>query len=208
MSSQFWDERYRADDYAYGREPNEFLREQAARIPRGSVLCLAEGEGRNAVFLAGLGYEVTALDFSVEGLRKTERLARELGVEVTTLFADLAEYHPGAQSFTGIVAIFAHLPPPVRQRVHAWVAGALSPGGVFILEAYRPEQLAFDTGGPRDPSLLMTLASLNQELTGLATVIGREVEREVHEGQFHSGRSATVQLVATRLQLAVHSEVA
>ena len=84
MTSQFWDDRYRADEYAYGREPNEFLVEHAARIPRGPILCLAEGEGRNAVFLAGLGHEVTAVDFSPEALRKTERLAREHNVKVTT----------------------------------------------------------------------------------------------------------------------------
>ena len=91
MSSTFWDERFRGNEYAYGREPNDFLRAEAHRIPAGPVLCLAEGEGRNAVFLAGLGHEVTAVDFSLEGLRKTERLAREHGValEVNGLAARL-----------------------------------------------------------------------------------------------------------------------
>jgi SAM-dependent methyltransferase len=198
MASHFWDDRYRTDEYVYGREPNEFLVEQAARIPRGRVLCLAEGEGRNAVFLAGLGHEVTAVDFSAEGLRKTERLALEHKVKVETVCADLAAYEPDADSFTGIVSIFAHLPPPVRKRVHSWVPRVLVPGGVLILEAYRPEQLALDTGGPRDPSLLMTLDGLRDELAPLTIEAGRSVERQIHEGVFHSGRSATVQVVAAR----------
>lgn len=198
MSSRFWDDRYRSDEYAYGREPNEFLRTEAHRIGRGRVLCLAEGEGRNAVFLAGLGHEVTAVDLSAEGLRKAERLAREKHVEITTVQADLATYEPDVDAFTGIVATFAHLPPPVRRQVHAWIARALRLGGVFVLEAYTPHQLAFDTGGPRDAALLMTLEGLKEELSPLAVEIGREVERQVHEGPFHQGLSATVQIVAVR----------
>jgi SAM-dependent methyltransferase len=198
MSSQFWDERFRADEYAYGREPNDVLRAEAHRIPPGRVLCLAEGEGRNAVFLARLGYEVTAVDFSVEGLRKAERLAREQNVEIKTVQADLETYEPEVEAFTGIVAIFAHLPLPVRKRVHAWVPRALQPGGVFVLEAYTPQQLAFATGGPRNAALLMTLEALREELAPLTIEIGREVEREIHEGGFHGGPSATVQLVALR----------
>jgi SAM-dependent methyltransferase len=197
-SSQFWDDRYRDDEYAYGREPNEFLRAEAHRIAPGRVLCIAEGEGRNAVFLAGLGHEVTAVDFSVEGLRKAERLAREQNVEIATVQADLATYEPELDAFTGIVAIFAHLPEPVRKHVHGWIPRALRPGGIYILEAYTPAQLALGTGGPRNAALLMTLAGLKEELAPLTMEVGREVEREIHEGALHGGPSATVQLVATR----------
>lgn len=198
MATKFWDDRYRTDEYAYGREPNDFLREGAARIPRGRVLCLAEGEGRNAVFLARLGHDVTAVDFSSEGLRKTERLAREHDVKVTTVCADLATYQPEDDHFTGIISIFAHLPPVVRARVHAWVPRALVLGGVFVLEAYRPEQLQFNTGGPRDATLLMTLAGLRDELAPLKIELGREIERQIDEGSYHRGPSATVQVLAVR----------
>jgi SAM-dependent methyltransferase len=198
MPSQFWDERYRTDGYAYGREPNDFLRAEAHRIPRGRVLCVAEGEGRNAVYLAGLGHTVTAVDFSAEGLRKAEQLAREQNVAITTVQADLATYEPELDAFTGIVAIFAHLPAPVRTRVHGWVARALRPGGVFILEAYTPDQIPLGTGGPRDPAMLMTLAGLKEELAPLAIDVGREVRREIEEGSFHGGPSATVQVVASK----------
>jgi SAM-dependent methyltransferase len=198
MNSQFWDDRYRADEYAYGREPNGFLRAEAHRIAPGRVLCLAEGEGRNAVFLAGLGHGVTAVDFSAEGLRKAERLAREQNVDIATVHADLTTYEPEIDAFAGVVAIFAHLPPAVRKRVHGWIPRALRLGGVYILEAYTPAQLGFNTGGPRDPALLMTLAGLKEELAPLTIDVGREVEREIHEGAFHGGPSATVQLVAVR----------
>lgn len=198
MNPNFWDERYRGDAYAYGREPNEFLRGEAHRIPRGDVLCLAEGEGRNAVFLAGLGHRVTAVDFSTEGLRKAERLAKDSGVTIELVQADLATYEPRLDAYAGIVSIFAHTPAETRRRIHAWVPRALAPGGVFVLEAYTPNQIAFGTGGPKNPALCMTLDELRGDLAALDLVILREVERDVHEGALHGGRSATVQVVGVR----------
>ena len=194
----FWNERFGATEYAYGREPNDFVRAEAHRIPPGPVLCLAEGEGRNAVFLAERGHAVTAVDFSREGLRKTQSLARERGVEVTTTLADLAEYVPPVEAFSGVVAVFAHLPPLVRRRVHGWIHAALRPGGVLLLEGYHVEQLAFNTGGPRDAALLFSLPELSVELAPLRIEVGRHVRRDVVEGRFHTGPSATVQVVAAR----------
>lgn len=198
MSKQIWDERYSAEDFTYGMEPNDLLRDEVARIPRGRVLCLAEGEGRNAVFLAGLGYEVTAVDFSSVGLRKAERLARDRNVRVELIEADLATFDLGRDAWQGIVSIFAHTPPPVRKRIHAAIPAALRPGGVLILEAYRPRQLELGTGGPKDVTLMPTLAELRDELGGLELLIAREADREIHEGRGHSGPSATVQLVGRR----------
>ncbi len=198
IPKSFWDERYRTGEFVYGTEPNDFLRDEVARIPKGRVLCLAEGEGRNAVFLAGLGYDVTGVDFSAEGLRKAERLARERGVALTLIEADLATFDLGVDRWTGIVSMWAHTPSVVRRRLHADVARALVPGGVFVLEAYRPEQIALGTGGPKNPDMLPTLAQLRDELAGLELVIARETDRDVREGAGHGGPSATVQVVAIR----------
>jgi len=198
MNKQAWDERFGGDEYAYGVEPNDFLREHAARIPDGPVLCLAEGEGRNSVFVAGLGHPVTAVDFSREGLRKTARLAAERGVDVELVEADLSSYDLGVDRWAGIVSIFAHTPPEIRRRLHAAIPHALRPGGVLVLEAYRPEQLALGTGGPRDAAFMPTLSDLRTELAGLDLEIAREASREVHEGRYHAGPSATVQVVAVR----------
>ncbi len=193
--TDFWDQRYGGDDYAYGVEPNDFLRAEAHRIPNGPVLCLAEGEGRNAVFLAGLGHQVTAIDLSVEGLRKAEQLARRAGVTLELIHADLATFALGLDRWSGIVEIFMHLPPAVRRRVHAQIPLALRAGGCLVLESYRPEQLALGTGGPKDVALLPTLADLRDELRPLELVVARDVDREIHEGRFHAGPSATIQIV-------------
>ncbi len=193
-----WDERYGAADFAYGKEPNEFLASVADRIPPGPVLCLAEGQGRNAVFLAKSGRVVTAVDRSAVGLVRAHELAKERGVTVKTVQADLAAYiiRPGAWS--GIVAIFAHLPQPLRSRVYRSAAAGLAPGGAFILEAYTPAQIAHGTGGPKDPAMLPTLEELKANLAGLELEIARECERDVIEGKHHTGLSAVVQIVARK----------
>jgi len=162
------------------------------------VLCLAEGEGRNAVHLAGLGYRVTAVDSSAAGLRKAERLARERGVTLECVHADLADYDLGTARWAGIVSIFAHLPPPLRRQVHAAIPRALRPGGILLLEAYTPAQLDHGTGGPPVAELMMDAASLRDELQGLVFEHLAECEREVVEGKGHRGTGAVVQAIARK----------
>ena len=191
-----WDERYAEDDYVYGTEPNDFLRAAVANVPRGRALCLAEGEGRNAVFLAQQGFDVLAVDSSAVGLQKAQRLAEDRGVQIETLVADLADYAIDPDSWDLIVSIFCHLPPDVRRRLHAEVVAGLRPGGVFILEAYTPAQLEWGTGGPPTAELMMTREALTEELEGLEFEEAVERERDVIEGRFHTGRGAVVQVLA------------
>jgi len=193
-----WDERYATPEYVYGTEPNDFLASVARRIPPGRVLSIADGEGRNGVFLATLGYDVTSVDASAVGLAKAVQLAATRDVRLTTQVVDLADYviEPGA--WTGIVSIFVHLPPALRRRVHAEVVRGLAPGGVFILEAYSPDQLRHGTGGPSNPELLPTLDTLRAELKGLELVHAVALERQVREGAFHNGLSAVVQVLARK----------
>jgi len=193
-----WDERFSEPGYAYGTEANDFLVSVADRIPRGKVLCLAEGEGRNAVYLAGLGYEVTAVDSSIVGLEKARSLAREHGVSIETVNADLAEYPIEATTWQGIVSIFCHLPPVTRAALHERCLRGLAPGGVFILEGFTPRQLELGTGGPRSHELLMELDIIRQELPGLHLEIARELMREVVEGKYHRGKAAVTQLLAVK----------
>lgn len=200
MDAQFWNERYNVPGHVYGEAPNAFVAESASHIPPGPVLCLAEGEGRNAVHLATLGHDVTAVDQSEVGLAKAGQLASSRNVKIKTVLADLAHYPFAPATWSGIVATFAHLPLPLRQRVHRDVVAALQPGGVFILEAYTPAQLAFETGGPKSPELLMTLAALREELSGLSLLVARELEREVREGAGHTGRGAVVQILGKKTQ--------
>ncbi|AGC47055.1 thiopurine S-methyltransferase [Myxococcus stipitatus DSM 14675] len=192
-----WNERYSDAFASYGTEPNDFLREVAARIPEGPVLCLAEGEGRNAVFVARRGHAVTAVDLSEVGLANAAKLASERGVVLTTVLADLGAYDLGEARWAGIVSIWAHVPPEVRARLHAACVRALRPGGAFVLEAYTPRQLGRPgKGGPSDASLLMTPEGLREELAGLRLERCVEVDREVSEGRFHLGPSTTVQVLA------------
>ena len=193
-----WDSRYSEPGFAYGTEPNAFLRSMADRIPRGRVLSLADGEGRNSVYLAGLGYDVVGVDSSRVGISKAARLAAERGVTVKTVVSDLADFVIEPSSWQGIVSIYCHLPQPLRSRVHADVVRGLRPGGVFLLEAYTPKQLEYRTGGPPVVELMMTLESLRGELDGLDLRHAVETEREIEEGRLHRGRSAVVQIVGVR----------
>lgn len=197
MNREFWDERYGESFESYGTEPNDFLRDVAARIPEGPVLCLAEGEGRNAVFLAERGHAVTAVDLSPVGLANAAALAEERGVTLATVQADLATYDPGERRWAAIVSVWAHVPPAVRAPLHARCVRALRPGGAFVLEAYTPRQLERPgVGGPPNAELLMTPEGLREELAGLRFEICGERDREVNEGRYHSGPSTTVQVLA------------
>jgi len=193
-----WNERYAAEEYVYGREPNDFLVSVADRIPPGPVLCLAEGEGRNAVYLAQRGWKVTAVDASEVGLGKARSLAAERGVEITTVVADLADFVIEEGAWSGIVSIWTHVPPAVRVPLHAACVVGLAPGGAFVLEAYWPEQIELGTGGPPQRELMMDRESLTRELAGLELEIAREVSRDIVEGRGHHGPSATVQVLGVR----------
>lgn len=191
-----WNQRFGNDEYVYGQEPNDFLREQSERLPKeAKILCIGDGEGRNGVFLATLGHRVTSVDYAEEGLRKARRLADERNVSIETVHSDLAEYRAPEKSFDAVVSIFCHLPANIRRHVHGDLERILKPAGLFILEAYTPAQLAFGTGGPKDRALLYSLDELREDLTAFDFVIAREVERDVVEGSLHTGRAATVQIV-------------
>lgn len=197
VTTGFWNERYGGHELAYGRSPNDFLCEVVDDLPRGAVLCLGAGEGRNAVFLAERLGPVTAVDQSAVGLAKAEQLARTAGVELTCVVADLNQY-PFGEKWSVITSIWAHVPPDVRARVNAEVVNALAPGGAFVLESYTPAQIGRGTGGPPDAALTTTLAELGRQLPGLDFKIAREIERDVQEGPHHRGTSAVVQLLAIK----------
>lgn len=194
-----WDDRYGGPSYLYGTEPNDFLRDQAAALPRsGPILSLAEGEGRNAVFLAGLGHMVTGVDGSAVGLAKARQLAVDRGVSVETIHGDLATFDLGEERWAGVVSIWCHLPGVIRSGLHARIARALRPGGVYLLEHYHPRQITYGTGGPPDPDFLVTLAELRSAFPGWTERHAFEGERVVHEGHLHEGVSYVTQWIGQR----------
>lgn len=195
-----WNQRYSEPGFAYGTEPNDFLAANAERYlsPKGEILCLAEGEGRNAVFLARLGFRVTGVDGSAVGLEKARKLAEQHGVGIETVVADLGDFDLGVEHWDGIVSIWCHTPEILRARLHRAVVAALRPGGVLLLESYTPKQLEYKTGGPPTAELMMTLAAVRVELAGLDFLDAEEKLREVHEGTYHDGMSAVLQVIARK----------
>ena len=193
-----WDERYGAEEYAYGTTPNEFLVEKVSCIPKGKVLSLAEGEGRNAVFLAKQGYSVTAVDASLVGLNKARKLAEENDVVVEFIHADLADYDLGENKWDGIVSIFCPLPSSLRKELYKKVIAGLKQNGVFLLEAYTPDQLKHGTGGGNAVDVMQSEESLRLELAGLKFKHLTELERNVIEGVYHTGVGSVVQAIATK----------
>ena len=189
----YWDQRFAGEEFVYGKQPNDFLRQQAAGLAAGQALCLAEGEGRNAVFLAELGHQVCVQDISPIGLGKAKALAQQKGVSITTLCCDLAALDLEANSLDLIAAIWMQVEPELRARVFEQAMEALRPGGHLLIEAYRPKQLEFNSGGPTRRELFIETVQLQQELASLEPLILQEIERTITEGSAHQGRSAVVQ---------------
>ncbi len=199
MSNAFWDQRYRGDELVYGEAPNEFVASMADRLPTtGCALDIAAGEGRNALFLASRGLDVLAVDQSEVGMVKAERLARERGLALRTRAVDLRDFDAEPESFDVITSTFVHLPSALRAAVHERVRSWLRPGGVYLLEAYSPEQIGRGTGGPDDPSLLAPLEVLLGELEGLEIEYQAALVRDVSEGRTHTGDASVVQLLARK----------
>ena len=199
MSSRdFWNEKFGGNEYAYGTEPNDFLKQVAQPLPRGLALSVAEGEGRNAVWLAEQGFEVSSIEQSERGVAKTLRLALKRGVIVHAERGELETFHIQPNTWDLIVSIYAHTPSELRRRLHRQIVAGLRPGGRFVLEAYTPAQIPNETGGPKDPDLMPTADILRKELAGLAFDTIREVERDVVEGSLHTGKAHAVQVVARR----------
>ena len=199
MSTDFWNERYASNDFVYGQSPNEFIAIHSNLFPKtGTALDIAAGEGRNALYLASLGLDVLTIDQSTVGLQKAQRLARERGLTLSTQAVDLNDYQAKPSSFNVITSTFAHVPQDIRAKVHAGVQSWLKPGGIFLLEAYAPDQIHRDTGGPKDPALLAPLDTILSELEGLTFEHGVSIVRDVSEGDFHTGEAAVVQVLAKK----------
>lgn len=197
-----WSTRYRSagEDYVFGTTPNRFLAAQAALLAAGaSALSVADGEGRNAVWLAEQGLAVTATEISPVALEKARKLAAGRHVEVDFVLADAVEWDYPEAAFDFVVAIFIQFADPaLRVRLFARMVAALRPGGVLILQGYTPAQLAHGTGGPGKLSHLYTEAMLRADFAALQIRLLRDYEADLDEGERHRGRSALIGLVALK----------
>lgn len=193
-----WDKRYDKPEYVYGTEPNDFLKENNKYFKDGTILSLGEGEGRNAVFLAETARKVIGIDSSKVGFKKAQALAKKEGVSIITEIADLSEYDPGENLYSGIVSIFCHLSSEVRIDLHKRCASALKPGGIFLLEGFIPDQISRGTGGPNDPDMMHSLKELRETFPEFEIIFAEELVRVLKEGPSHEGDAAVVQFIARK----------
>jgi SAM-dependent methyltransferase len=185
----YWDYRFSEPGFAYGEEPNDFLRASCQDMQPCEALTLCEGEGRNAVYLARLGFRVTAVDYSEVGLAKAQALAVHHGVTIHTIRADITDFDPGIDRWDLVVAIFAQPPAPTRQRLYRQLQHCLRPGGAFVLEAKADIGA---TGADQYPGV----AILQEEIAPLSVAFQHEGERQLNEGRYHAGVQRTAQLLA------------
>lgn len=196
-----WNQRFSSEDYIFGREPNEYLQAQAPLLAPGTrALCVADGEGRNSVWLARQGLKVDAFDIAETGVEKARRLAAEAGVSVDYRVASCDDWSWSEDTYDVVAAIFVQFADPeMRARLFGNMVRALKPGGLVILQGYTPKQLEYKTGGPGELSHLYTEDLLREAFGALEIVELVEYEAELKEGARHTGRSALVGLVARKL---------
>lgn len=198
QATQFWEERYGQQEYAYGTEPNTFLAEVLPQVESGAILFPAEGEGRNAVFAASLGWQVDAFDFSAEGRRKALALAESKGVSIRYILADLMTFTTEVR-YQAIALIFVHLPPDARLNMLRQCIELLEPGGALIIEGFHPLQIGKPSGGPNDASYCYTQTELESLLeSGFNIIQLTDQAVTLTEGPHHTGPAHTLRLLATK----------
>lgn len=194
-----WDERFAEEGFAYETEPNDFLKAQVQRLPKGGkILCVAEGEGRNALFLLKQGFEVTAIDLSLVGAAKAKKRAVENGFDLDYRIAHLKDFDYGFKQWDGVVSIFCHPPVVWRSTFHQLVSRSIKPNGVLLVEGYSKAQLKFKTGGPKDVSQLFEVEEFKRDFSDYNHLHLTGIEREIHEGKYHKGLSSVIQFVAVK----------
>jgi len=198
--TSIWDERYASEDYLFGTEPNEFLVSQLDLLKPGmSCLAVADGEGRNGVWLAQQGLRVLSVEASAVALDKAKKLARQRGVAIDFEQADVAHWQWGENRFDAVAAIFIQFAPPaLREQMFAGIKRCLKPGGLLLLQGYTPRQLEYKTGGPPAAENMYTLELLHNAFGDMEIMHLREHDGHIGEGTGHSGMSALIDLVARK----------
>lgn len=201
---EFWEERYGAEEFAYGVEPNEFFEKVLTENSlKGAILLPAEGEGRNAVFAAKKGLNVTCFDMSTQGKLKAQKLAELNNVTINYLVGELSELHFEKNSFDIIVLIYAHFPPNVKTEYHKKIASYLKKGGILILEGFSQNQLKINEEnqqafGPKNIDMLYTVEEIKNDFENLEIQILKEEQIILNEGIHHTGKGSVIRFVGKK----------
>lgn len=194
-----WDKKFGSKDYFYGTEPNAFVKEQLQKLKQGKVLFLAEGEGRNSVYAAKLGWEVDAVDFSISGKKKAEQLAAENNVKINYLICDLNKFEFKDNYYDVIVNTFFHTTEESRISIHSKVKSSLKSGGKYILEAFDKDQIKRNTGGPKNIELLYSLEEINNDFHDYDFIHFSKEEIKLREGNGHEGHAIVIRFVGEKI---------
>jgi ubiquinone/menaquinone biosynthesis C-methylase UbiE len=196
---EFWNNRYAEKDFAYGTEPNDFLKDELGKIPSGNILFVCEGEGRNAVFAAKQNWRVEAFDLSEEGKRKASLLAKQNNVSINYQIANASTIEYPENSFHLVALIYAHFPETIRKSVHEKIVRWLKPGGLVVLEAFNPKQLNNTSGGPKDLSMLYTKEIMADDFKELIIQQLNTETIELNEGKYHTGKAEIIRFIGKKL---------
>ncbi len=198
---EFWDSRYSSKEYTYGKTANGFFRENLDSLKPGSILLPGEGEGRNAVYAAKTGWTVTAVDYSGEGRKKALKLASEEKVSIRYIHSDICSWAAPEQEFDAVALIFVHLPREQTAVFFRKMIKSLKPGGRFFGQLYSREQLAYGTGGPRNPDLLYSTEDIAGYLKGTNILLLNQHIKKITEGDMHTGDSSVIDFLAVKQQI-------
>jgi hypothetical protein len=194
MNADFWDNRYKEEEYVYGEEPNAFFKEHIDKLPPGEILLPAEGEGRNAVYAARKGWEAYAFDISFEGMKKATELARKYEVSLHYTNGGYADINYEPESMDVIAFIFAHVTPEVRTEYYHKLLKSLKPGGLVLLEGFHKDQIGKHSGGPKSIEMLYDEEELEKDFGMLKNVRIQRSDRDLDEGHYHSGFASLIQM--------------
>ena len=198
MSKDFWNSRYSEQEFAYGTEPNEFLKEQLKNLKTGIALFLGEGEGRNAVYASKLGWQVDAVDFSSSAKAKALKLAEENKVIINYEVCDLNDYTFKENYYDLVVKIFIHPPLDLRRKVFNKSIQSLKQNGKMIIEAFAKDQINNTSGGPRSLDLLYSENDILELVNGLETVVIKSETINLEEGEHHKGKADVIRFVGVK----------
>ena len=201
--TQRWNERFSAEEFAYGEEPNLYLKEELEKFPKGKILFGGEGEGRNAVFAARLGWDVSAFDISVEGKKKAQKLAEKNKVMLDYRVGELATLQFQSEEFDAVALIYAHFPAEVKSFYHKTINTYLRKGGIVIFEAFSKNHLEYiskneKVGGPRDIQSLFSIDEIKSDFANYEVIELVEKEIELSEGLFHNGTGSVIRFVGQK----------
>ncbi len=197
--NEFWDNRYSSEEFVYGTEPNEFFKSEINKIFPGRLLSLAEGEGRNGIYAASLGWKVDAVDFSSMARTKALKLASQKNTAINYVTADLKDFKPESDSYDAVSMIFMHLNSEISGVVHGRAVESLKPGGRIILEVYAKEQLGKSSGGPQNIDMLYSIEDIEKNFNGLKTLILDKEVTHLNESRHHSGEAVVIRFVGEKV---------